>query len=327
MDFNSGLIILSVSIWYSHNGERLGTLQGHNGAVFTVDVDPTTTVCVTGAADQTIRMWDVQTGTNICRWETKATARLVEISPSSDRFLAVTEEHMGQRGSITVYALDTSAKEQKTEPLLVISNPVGNPKVSYATWAYDGKYIIAGHADGSVSKFDAITGEQVKSVPVHDGQITDLQPSLDRTYIITSSKDKSAKLVTVDDLEVLHTYSTETPMNSAAITPIKDFVVMGGGQDAKDVTLTSSREGKFESRFHHKLFEDELGRVTGHFGPINTIAAHPRGTSFSSGGEDGYIRIHHFDKPYFDFMYEVERTAAAAAAPGAIAAAPATAEA
>lgn len=82
---------------------------------------------------------------------------------------------------------------------------------------------------------------------------------------------------------------------------------MGGGQAAMDVTTTSTREGKFEARFYHKIFEDEIGRVKGHFGPLNTIAAHPAGTAYASGGEDGYVRIHHLDKPYFDFMYEVER--------------------
>lgn len=28
-----------INVWYSHNGERLGTYDGHNGTVWTVDVD------------------------------------------------------------------------------------------------------------------------------------------------------------------------------------------------------------------------------------------------------------------------------------------------
>jgi translation initiation factor 3 subunit I len=27
-------------------------------------------------------------------------------------------------------------------------------------------------------------------------------------------------------------------------------------------------------------------------GPINTIAIHPEGKAFASGGEDGYVRVH-----------------------------------
>lgn len=106
---------------------------------------------------------------------------------------------------------------------------------------------------------------------------------------------------------MLKTYVTDTPLNSAAITPVKDYVILGGGQAAMDVTTTSARQGKFEARFYHKIFCEEIGRVRGHFGPLNYVAVHPQGTGYCSGGEDGYVRVHHFDKGYFDFMYEVER--------------------
>ena len=137
----------------------------------------------------------------------------------------------------------------------------------------------------------------------------DIQWSADRTYFITASKDKTAKIISARDLSLLKTFPADTPLNTAAMTPKKDFVILGGGQAAMDVTTTSSRQGKFEARFYHKIFEDEIGRVRGHFGPLNTIAADPQGRGYASGGEDGYVRVHHFDKSYFDFLYEVEREA------------------
>lgn len=96
-------------------------------------------------------------------------------------------------------------------------------------------------------------------------------------------------------------------------------MLLGGGQEAMNVTTTSLRQGKFETRFWHKIFEEEVGRVKGHFGPINTyavhsvvdlllvpwlmfssrIAVHPAGTCYASGGEDGFIRVHHFDDTFF----------------------------
>ena len=119
----------------------------------------------------------------------------------------------------------------------------------------------------------------------------DLQWSSDRTYFITASKDKTAKIISARDLSLMKTYPSETPLNTAAITPKKDFVILGGGQAAMDVTRTSSRQGKFEARFYHKIFEDEIGRVKGHFGPLNTIAVDPQGRGYASGGEDGYVRV------------------------------------
>ncbi|KAH0520099.1 Eukaryotic translation initiation factor 3 subunit I [Microtus ochrogaster] len=44
-------------------------------------------------------------------------------------------------------------------------------------------------------------------------------------------------------------------------------------------------------------------RVKGHFGPINSVAVHPDGKSYSSGGREGYVRVHvhYFDPQYFEF--------------------------
>lgn len=53
--------------------------------------------------------------------------------------------------------------------------------------------------------------------------------------------------------------------------------MLGGGQEAMSVTTTGAKAGKFEVRFFHQVFQDEIGRVKGHFGPINTLAFHPDG--------------------------------------------------
>jgi translation initiation factor 3 subunit I len=220
---------------------------------------------------------------------------------------------MGYLGTIVVFDIrygdgdGNDLDDQTDEPSLKIT--CEDSKATVAGWSYLSKFIIAGHEDGTVSQYDAKTGEQLENVEAHepDMQINDIQFSADRTYFITASKDKSAKILSSRNLAILKTFPADTPLNTAALTSKKDYVILGGGQAAMDVTTTSARQGKFEARFYHKIFEDEIGRVRGHFGPLNTIAAHPAGTAYASGGEDGYVRVHHFDKSYFDFMYEVER--------------------
>ncbi|KAJ5111308.1 WD40 repeat-like protein [Penicillium argentinense] len=298
-----------VCAWWSANGERLGTYNGHQGAVWTVDVSPNTVLLATGSADNTVRLWNIKTGECVKIWEFPTAVKRVAFSPDGSKLLAVTEKRMGFLGTIAV--IDISYGEnlgaQADEPSLRIT--CNESKATVAGWSFLSKYIIAGHEDGSVSQYDPKTGDQLANVQVHefDMQINDIQFSPDRTYFITASKDKSAKLLSARELAILKTYPADTPLNSAAITPKKEYVILGGGQAAMDVTTTSARQGKFEARFYHKVFEDEIGRVRGHFGPLNTVDVHPAGTAYASGGEDGYVRIHHFDKPYFDFMYEVER--------------------
>ncbi|OGM43912.1 eukaryotic translation initiation factor 3 subunit I [Aspergillus bombycis] len=297
-----------VCAWWSANGERLGTYNGHQGAIWTVDVSPNTIILATGSADNTVRLWNVKTGECIKVWDFPTAVKRVEFTPDGSRLLAVTEKRMGFLGTIAVLDINYEDLDaQAEEPSLRIT--CTESKATVAGWSYLGKYIIAGHEDGSVSQYDSKTGEQLENVQAHefDSLISDIQFSADRTYFITASKDKSAKLISSRNLAILKTYVADTPLNSATITPKKEYVILGGGQAAMDVTTTSARQGKFEARFYHKVFEDEIGRVRGHFGPLNTVAVHPAGTAYASGGEDGYVRVHHFDKPYFDFMYEVER--------------------
>ncbi|CAR30677.1 translation initiation factor eIF3 subunit i [Lachancea thermotolerans CBS 6340] len=304
------------SVWYSINGERLGTFEGHQGTIWSIDVDQSTQYAVTGSADFSIKLWKVEDGTNVFTWKTKTPVRRVEFSPAGDRILAVLDGVMGYAGSVSVYELKRDAQTQEVvdvveQPLFDILTREGFEIAAVAAWSFGGNYIVAGHKDGKVSKYDGHTGDFVDAAELHTQSVSDIQFSPDGTYFITSSRDSAARLVDMETLEVLKTYETDCPLNSACITPLKQFVILGGGQDAKDVTTTSSREGKFEARFYHKIFQDEIGRVKGHFGPLNYVAVSPQGTSYASGGEDGFVRLHHFDKSYFDFKYDVEKSAEA----------------
>lgn len=50
------------TLWYSDNGERIGTYEGHNGAVWACDVSGNSKYLITGSADTTAKLWDVETG-------------------------------------------------------------------------------------------------------------------------------------------------------------------------------------------------------------------------------------------------------------------------
>ncbi|KAJ4829618.1 Eukaryotic translation initiation factor 3 subunit I [Turnera subulata] len=133
--------------------------------------------------------------------------------------------------------------------------------------------IISAGEDAVIRIWDAETGKLLKESDQevgHKKTITSLTKSADGSHFLTGSLDKSAK------------------------------VVLGGGQDASAVTTTDHRVGKFEAKFYDKILQKEIGGVKGHCGPINALAFNPDGKSFSSGGEDGYVRLHHFDPDYFN---------------------------
>lgn len=55
------LITMQISVWYTHNGERLGSYSGQ-GAIASLLVDRTTRCLLSGAGDGIVRAYDVETG-------------------------------------------------------------------------------------------------------------------------------------------------------------------------------------------------------------------------------------------------------------------------
>jgi len=289
------------NVWYSINGERLGTYEGHGGAVWCLDPKWDNSALITGAADNTVRMWDVELGKQTGEIQTKSAVRTCNFSYSGNMVCYTTDKQMGYPCDICVV---DSRSFNAEEPIMKISIPSGGPKVTSMVWSGLDDYILTGHENGDVVQWDMKTQKKLCIKSNHQKHVMDMQTSADGTMLITSSKDTSAILWDADTLEELKTYKTERPVNSAAISPIYDHVVLGGGQEAMDVTTSSTRIGKFDARFFHLVFEEEFGRVKGHFGPINSIAFHPDGSGYSSGGEDGYIRVHQFDDAYHQFKFD-----------------------
>lgn len=111
----------------------------------------------TGAADNTVKLWDIKSGKCLKTWDFDTAVKRVEFSEDGSRLLAVTEKRMGFLGTIVLLdiKLDVNA-EQTSEKALVIT--CDESKATVAGWSYMSKYIIAGHEDGSVSKYDAKVG-------------------------------------------------------------------------------------------------------------------------------------------------------------------------
>ncbi|KAI9586600.1 eukaryotic translation initiation factor 3 subunit I [Glossina fuscipes] len=291
------------NVWYSLNGERLGTYDGHQGVVWCLDVDWTTTKLITGSGDMTTKVWDVEHGTVIASIPSKSSVRTCNFSYSGNQAAYSTDKAMGQNSElflIDVRTVDATTADQS--PILRL--PMLQSKITSMLWGPLDETIITGHDNGQLSIWDVRKGREVNSVNDHTAGINDMQMYKDGTMFVTASKDTSAKLFDSETLMCLKTYKTERPVNSAAISPILDHVVLGGGQDAMEVTTTSTKAGKFDSRFFHLIYEEEFARLKGHFGPINSLAFHPDGKSFASGGEDGFVRVNTFDSTYFEPIFE-----------------------
>lgn len=95
-------------------------------------------------------------------------------------------------------------------------------------------------------------------------------------------------------------------MNAVSISPLfcaetkpKFHTVMGGGVSAIMAAMTAGNAG-FEAHVCNVLHGNEVGKISGHYGPINSIEFFRDGRGFISGGEEGIIRIVRFANEYFE---------------------------
>jgi translation initiation factor 3 subunit I len=216
--------------------------------------------------------------------------------------LTVQDKSFKKIPAIFVYNInkDTTSEDSKENTAVRrLSEEDPSTQVISANWVNVNQNIIATDDAGAVALWDVEKGTLVLKKQLHKKAIKNFRFYKDSTMMVTASEDMRAKLVDTKSLEVVKTYVSDRPLNAAAISPVRDHVIIGGGQDASLVTTTDARSGHFEIDFHHMIFEDKMGSVGGHFGPVNTLDFSPDGKAFVTGGEDGYVRLHHFDADYF----------------------------
>ena len=257
---------------------------------------------LTGSADCSAKLWDVRNGSELFTFPHKSGVRSVAFAEGERMFLAVTDQTFSSQPTIFIYNLadfpddltnPQSNPAQETVAVREMFVPGSNVKMCGALWGSLNQTVIAAYDDGSVRVWDVDSGVEVHRVQEHKKAINSIQFSKDHSMVITASSDHTAKIYDAKSLQLLKTFTSDRPLNSAAMSPLFNHVIVGGGQEAMNVTVTSAKVGHFEVDFYHTVYGDFLGSVKGHFGPVNTVAFNTNGRSFASGAEDGYIRLHH----------------------------------
>lgn len=139
------------NVWYSLNGERLGTFNGHQGAVWCIDVDWMTSKFLSGAGDNTLKIWDCQTGKEIGNVTTNSSVRTCSFSYSGNMTAYSTDKAL--KHQCEIFIIDTrNVDSDYSEPILRI--PVNGPRVSSLLWGALDEVLLTGHEDGEIIQWD-----------------------------------------------------------------------------------------------------------------------------------------------------------------------------
>jgi len=263
-----------------------------------VDIDRNTSRVLSGSADNTAKIWDAENGREILSWAHKSPVRSVEYSLGDKTFVAVTDQVLGYLPTVCIWDVNQSQRS----PILEITGK-NETKILQAAWGPLNKTIVTANEDGRVVIYDTRHGGIVNVINDAQKAVMHIAFNNTGTMFIAASRDGFARLYDSTSYALLKVYNTGRPINAVSISPLREEVILGGGQSADTVTTSRVDKNQFNVRFFHLIFTDEIGSIQGHFGPVNALSFSPDGEGFASGGEDGYVRLHHFDKSYFSRSY------------------------
>lgn len=139
------------NVWYSLNGERLGTFVGHEGAVWSIDVNWDTTKFMSGAGDNRLLLWDVKTGKSIGKISTNSAVRCCQFSYSGNLACYSTACQGGHACELFVIDVRTS---DIFEGSSILRMTFDEAKITSLLWGSIDETIITGHDNGELQQWD-----------------------------------------------------------------------------------------------------------------------------------------------------------------------------
>jgi len=265
-----------VCVWSFPEGDALGSYEGHSGAVWACSATSDTRWLVTCGADQHVIVWEARTSEQLGKIELPGVVKFVEWAglggkrpqegeeavepPSSERFVTCHNRFGSKPAALTVWNFDGEKMEQQTQ---IVNLPA---PVNQVRWGRQDETLASAHDNGELVFWKAVGGERLRTLKVHEMMITKFDFNLERDLLATASSDMHVKLWDLgpdvepaEHAELLYSSKTDRPANAVALGPLTReqaraergsrpsgcSVIAGGGQDIRDVAMSSSSSDQF----------------------------------------------------------------------------------
>lgn len=297
----------------SQDWRCLQTLRGHFNSVSTVAISPNGTCFASGSFDDTIKLWNLNTG-ELLHTLTKHSQPVLAVifSPdgqtlisgsvddtiklwavSSGEMLATIGEHSGSVTSVADSLAITpdgqaiaSGSDDNTIKLWQLStgnllNTFRHPRgVNTVAISPDGQILATGSSDNTIKLWNLAKGELIDTLEGHTRDVNTVAVSPDGTIIASGSSDSTIKLWCSSNGQLIYTLDGHSDwVRSVAFSPDGDILVSGSA----DATL--------------KIWQLSTGKLLQtlqeHARDVNAVAISPNGQTIVSGSSDRTIKIWH----------------------------------
>ncbi|MDE0086422.1 MAG: trypsin-like peptidase domain-containing protein [Candidatus Poribacteria bacterium] len=273
------LVLLLVAILFSIEGfaqdyVHYKTLTGHTYHVYSVSFSPDGRMLASGSADNTIRLWESQSGMPI-KILTGHTWTVWSVGFSPDGRTLVSASH---DQTVRLWDLQSGIQKKILKGHTDVVYSVGfSPDSRTLASASGGPWPTA---DNTIWLWDAATGVFKKSLNGHVKSIESVSFSPDGKTLASGGWDDTVRLWNVSTGKLLKTLKGHSAeVTSVSFIPDGLILASGGGFGDNTVRFWDVATGK------HKT------TLEGHTGSVQSIVFSPDGKTLASGSGDFTVRL------------------------------------
>ncbi|CCI17593.1 Genome sequencing data, contig C309 [Microcystis aeruginosa PCC 9807] len=287
-------------------GREYNRLVGHNGSVNSVSFSSDGKTLVSGSDDNTIKLWNVETGQEIRTLKGHDSGVYsVNFSPdgktlvsgSDDKTIILWDVETGQKlhtlkgHNGPVYSVNFSPDEgktlvsgsgDKTIKLWNVEKPQEprtlkghNSRVRSVNFSHNGKTLVSGSWDNTIKLWNVETGQEILTLKGHEGPVWSVNFSPDEgKTLVSGSDDGTIKLWNVEIVQTLKGH--DDLVNSVEFSPDEGKTLVSGSDDGT-IKLWDVKTG------------EEIRTLKGNDYPVRSVNFSPDGKTLVSGSDDKTI--------------------------------------
>lgn len=246
-------------------------LSGHTGPVRSVAFSPNGELILSGAEDNSLRLWDASSGTPLKSLRGHGSAiRSCAFSPDGKWVLSGSKDERIRLWNIDGY--------QEVRVLHATTLSGHEDVVLGARFSADGRQVVTASRDRSAILWDSATGKQLrKFVEGHEFLASSAVFFNDGKRLATGAGDNSVRIWDLESGTQISALSPTGRNGALAVSPDGDWIVTGS--PGRSATLWDSHSGQ------------AMATLGGHDAEVSSIAFAPGGERIITGDDRGRLRV------------------------------------